>query len=78
MKLELLPQIAPEAARVWEMLPGSPLQKVLHNELVSKILELRGSLEEAKPEQVLEIQAAIRAHKFLFGLIYRNNPLPTR
>lgn len=78
MKIELLPVLACEEETVWDRLPGSPLQKVLHNAVVKRILEFRDSVEDAKIADVPELQAAIKAHKFLLGLLYRKNTLPTK
>jgi hypothetical protein len=78
VKIELLPLLACEEETVWDRLPGSPLQKVLHNEIVRKIFTLRDSIEDAKIAEVPELQAGLKAHKFLLGLLYRKNTLPTK
>jgi hypothetical protein len=79
VKLDLIHLDAEEERRAWSMLPRHLIQSTLHNELVRKIESLRDDMEKAgEPHKILESQAAIKAHRFLLGLIHRNDKLPTR
>lgn len=77
-KFELFVQPEWEAVDAWNRFQDSPMQRALHNTVVKKICEARLSLEEATPENVLTLQADIRALKLLFGIIHRNDPLLTK
>lgn len=78
MKLEKIPISASEERRAWELFTVSPARSVLHNELVKEILSLRDKLEAAPSDKFIETQLAIKAHRFLLGLIHRNDSLPTK
>lgn len=73
-------EVAPgDEARAWEHFANaSPMQSVLHNELMAQIFTLRDKLESATTGEILALQADIRALKTLFGLIHRHDKLPTK
>ncbi len=73
MKLEFM-EIKPEEERaVWAQMQLSPYQRVLHNQLVQKILEDRAKLETCKAEELISIQQRIVARRELLGIIHRND-----
>lgn len=78
MKLDLVPLSPAEESSAWSWFARSPAKDVVHNEMVRQILTLRDKLEAATPEQVPGLQAEIKAHRFLLGLIHRKDNLPTK
>lgn len=73
MKLELIELPPNEEARAWSFFKTSPMQAALHNELVKRIESLREKLETAEKETFPIVQAELKAHRFLFGLIHRKD-----
>ncbi len=49
---------------------GSDFQRFLHNDLVTKLAEARVKLEEAEPDDVAKLQAAIRELKSVLSIIH--------
>lgn len=79
MKLDLFPLSPEDEARAWAMMHRHLIQSTLHNEILRKIEGLRDGFESATtPEAFLDLQAQIKAHRFLLGLIHRKDPLPTK
>jgi hypothetical protein len=67
-------EIRPEEERaVWAQMQLSPYQRVIHNELVQKILEDRTKLENCKAEELVAIQQRNAARRELLGIIHRND-----
>lgn len=77
-KAELVELSPHDEANAWAAFMRHPIKDVLHNELVKKIEGLRDKLEKAEAKDFQSLQAEISAHRFLFGLIHRNDPLPTK
>jgi hypothetical protein len=78
MKLELIELSDSEEAHGWAILPRHLIQHTIHNTLVRKVEELRNELEAAPVEKVPQLQAEIKAHRHLLGLIHRKDTLPTK
>lgn len=78
MKQEPIPISPSESGRAWDVFHASPMKAVLHNEILKRVATLRDQLESASVEEFIDLQHAIKAHRFLLGLIHRNDPLPTK
>jgi len=78
MKLEVVGISAGDEKRAWALFPKSPMQATLHNEVVRKIESLRDELETSTRETFLETQLSLKAHRYLLGLIHRNDQLLTK
>lgn len=73
MKLEPIEVSSFEASEVWKYMPHSPVQAVIHNELVRKILEDRDHFEKCDPGEISGIQQRILARRELLGFIHRSD-----
>ncbi len=62
-----------ETQAAWKEMPLSPMQRVLHNELLKKINEDRDHLEKCAPGELIAIQQRIQARRELLGMIHRND-----
>lgn len=78
MKLELLEVHPGDAAKAWELFPGSPMQRTLHNEVVRLATEARDKFETTKVEDLPRLQCEIAALRTLLGVIHRKDKLPTK
>jgi hypothetical protein len=71
VKLEPLPLSEHDESKLKALLPGSPLQAFIHNELVRQILVERDKLESCPPESILPLQLGIRLRREMLGYIHR-------
>lgn len=80
MTQEPIPQAPDEERRAWSLLasPGSPIKAALHNEIVKRIRAKISEFEEATLSDIPRLQAEVKALRFLFGVIHRNEKLPTK
>ena len=65
-----IPTDEAEIARGWEVMRKTPVQKLLHNELLRRIEEARSKLETAKPDAVSELQQVIRSRREMLAFIH--------
>jgi hypothetical protein len=75
VKLDPLPVSDYDKAKMEQWFPGSPMQAMLHNELVRQILVERDKLEACPPEQLAALQTSIRVRRELLGFLHRNDRL---
>ena len=67
-----------EIEMAWRHLPGSIMQKVLHNELCALIQNSRDHLETAPLSRVAELQQHLIACRNLLAVLHRHDPKPQK